>query len=56
VLTLAGIKHSELDEQFHRYKGRIVYRGDQIRNQSGDHVFLAESETATTPTTMAASI
>ena len=54
VLTLAGIKHSELEEQFHRYKGRIVYRGDQIRNQSGDHVFFAESETATTPTTIAA--
>ena len=54
VLTLAGIKHSELEEQFHRYKGRIVYRGDQIRNQSGDHILFSESETTTTPTTIAA--
>ena len=42
VLTLAGIKHSELDEQFHRYKGCIVYRGDQIRNQS-DSVVIKNS-------------
>ena len=54
VVTLAGIKHSELPEVFHRYKGRIVYRGDQIRNQSGEHVFFAENETATTPTARAA--
>ena len=54
VLTLAGIKHSELPEEFHRYKGRIVHRGDQIRNQSGEHVFFAENETATTPTAIAA--
>jgi hypothetical protein len=31
-----------------------VYRGDQIRNQSGEHVFFAENETATTPTAIAA--
>ena len=54
VLTLAGIKHSELPEEFHRNKGRIVYRGDQIRNQSGEHVFFADNETATTPTAIAA--
>ena len=54
VLTLAGIKHSELSEEYHRYKGRIVYRGDLIRNQVGEHVFFAENETATTPTTIAA--
>ena len=48
------MKHSELEEQFHRYKGRIVYRGDQIRNQSGDHILFSESETTTTPTTIAA--
>ena len=54
VLTLAGIKHFEMPEEFHKYKGRIVYRGDQIRNQSGEHVFFTENETATTPTAIAA--
>ena len=54
VLTLAGIKHHELSPEYHKYKGRIVYRGDQIRNQSGEHVFFAENETATTPTAIAA--
>ena len=33
VLTLAGIKHFKMPEEFHKYKGRIVYRGDQIKNQ-----------------------
>ena len=30
VLTLAGIKHFEMPEECHQYKGRIVYRGDRI--------------------------
>ena len=28
VLTLCGIKHYETSEEHHKYKGRIVYRGD----------------------------
>lgn len=40
VLILAGIKHFEMDQEYHRHKGRIVYRGDPIRNQNGDHVFF----------------
>ena len=40
VLILAGIKHFEMDQEYHRRKVRIVYRGDLIRNQNGDHVFF----------------
>ena len=54
VLVLAGIKQFEMDETYHRHKGRIVYRGDLIRNQFGDHVFFTENEAATTPTAIAA--
>ena len=54
VLMLAGIKHHEMPEEYHQYKGRIVYRGDRITNQMGDHVFFSENETATTPTAIAA--
>jgi len=38
VLTLAGIKHFEMPEECHQYKGRIVYRGDRITDQSGQTV------------------
>ena len=54
VLALAGIKHHAMPEEYHQYKGRIVYRGDRITNQMGDHVFFSENETATTPTAIAA--
>ncbi len=54
VLTLAGIKHFEMPEEYHQYKGRIVYRGDRITDQSGQTVFFTENETATTPTAIAA--
>ena len=49
VLTLAGIKHHELSPEYHKYKGRIVYRGDVIKDQFNQHVFFTEAETTTTP-------
>lgn len=52
-----GIRRSPLpllSEEYHRYEGRVVYRGDQVRNQSGEHVFFQENETATMPTAIAA--
>lgn len=48
LLTLCGIKHYELEPERWKYKGRIVYRGDRIRDSDGN-VLLFE-ETATTPT------
>ena len=30
---LCGLKHAEQDVSLHKYKGRIVYRGDDIREQ-----------------------
>ena len=48
LLTLCGIKHYELEPSKWKYKGRIVYRGDRIRDSEGNIILF--QETATTPT------
>ena len=35
VMDLCHVKHAELSEEFWRYKGRVVFRGDQVRDESG---------------------
>ena len=52
LLTLVGIKHLELDPSHCRWKGRIVYRGGQVRDQ--DNNLLLFDHTATTPTSLIA--
>jgi hypothetical protein len=42
----------KLDESKHRYKGRIVYRGDKVFTQNGDIVLF--TEVSTSPTTLIA--
>ena len=49
---LCGIKHWEQPIEKHKYKGRIVYRGDLIKNESDEIVLYAD--TATTPTALVA--
>ena len=46
--------HDELPPEFQKYRGRIVYRGDMIKDQFNQHVFFTEAETATTPAMLAA--
>ena len=50
LLTLCGVKHFELHPTQHKYKGRVVFRGDQVRDASGNLVLFGSEETATTPT------
>lgn len=50
-MTLCGIKHFELDPSPWRWKGRIVYRGDQVRDEDNNTKLF---ETATTPTSLIA--
>ena len=50
--VLCGIKHWEQPVEAHKYKGRIVYRGYLIRNESDEIVLYAD--TATTPTALTA--
>ena len=51
-LTLCGIKYWECPSDQWKYKGRIVYRGDLVKDQS-DHIVLFEN-TATCPTGLTA--
>ena len=52
ILTLCGIKHAELSAAEHRFKGRIVYRGDRVLDENNQLVFF--SETSTNPTALTA--
>ena len=52
LLTLCGIKHAELLPEQQKYKGRIVYRGDYITDES--HSLVLFQDTATTPTALSA--
>ena len=35
AMTIAGVKNSELPESQHVHKGRVVYRGDAVKDQEG---------------------
>ena len=52
LLTLCGIKHFELGPSQWKYKGRVVYRGDRIRDTDGNVILF--QETATSPTAIIA--
>ena len=51
VFPLCRIKHSELAAIFHRYKGRVVFGGNQIRDEMGTlAVFLEQGASASSMT------
>ena len=52
VLTLCGIKHHELEPEHWKYKGRVCYRGDVVKD-AWNNILMFE-ETATTPTSIIA--
>ena len=54
LLTLCRVKHWEQDISCHKYKGRIVYRGDDIRDAEGAQVVFDPIETSTNPTALIA--
>ena len=54
LLTLCGLKHAKQDVSLHKYKGRIAYRGDDIRDQDGCQVVFDPVETCTNPTALVA--
>ena len=35
AMTIAGVKHAEMEEDKHVYKGRVVYRGDATKDEQG---------------------
>jgi hypothetical protein len=52
LLILVGIKYHEFEPAHWRWKGRIVYRGDMVRDQFSNVVLF--EQTATTPTFLVA--
>ena len=39
LMDLCHLKNSELEEKFQRYKGRVVFRGDDVKDQHGHFAF-----------------
>ena len=46
TLPLYHIKHSELPAEFHVYKGRVVFGGNQIKDENGVPAIFAEQGTS----------
>ena len=45
-MELCHEKHSELPESLRAYKGRVVFRGDQVRDESGFYAVFSEQGTS----------
>ena len=41
-MDLCHLKHSELAEDFQTYKGRVVFRGDTVKDESGFYAAFTE--------------
>ena len=42
LMDLCHLKNSELDSQFQKYKGRVVLRGDIVKDDSGSYAVFTE--------------
>ena len=42
LMDLCHLKHAELDERVQKYKGRVVFRGDQVKDETGLHAVFTE--------------
>ena len=45
-MDLCHEKHSEQAEAMRRYKGRVVFRGDQVRDEDGFYAVFSEQGTS----------
>ena len=41
-MDLCYLMNSELQNKFHRYRGRVVFRGDIVKDDSGNHAVFTE--------------
>ena len=46
IMPLCHIKNSELEAEMQSYKGRIVFRGDQVRDENGFYAVFSEQGTS----------
>ena len=52
-MDLCHLKNSELEPQFQKYKGRVVLRGDIVKDDSGSYVVFTEQGSSTSQMTAA---
>ena len=52
-MDLCHLKNSELEPQFQKYKGRIVFRGDIVKNDSGSYAVFTEQGSSASQMTAA---
>ena len=50
---LCHLKHSELEPKFQKYKGRVVLRGDIVKDDSGSYALLTEQGSSASQMTAA---
>ena len=48
LMTIASVKHAELAAEFQKLKGRIVFRGDNVRDQDGATAVFQELSSSPT--------
>ena len=53
LVDLCHLKNSELEPQFQRYKGRVVLRGDIVKDDSGSYAVFTEQGSSASKTTAA---
>ena len=53
LMDLCHLKNSELEPQFQKYKGRVVLRGDIVKDDSGAYAAFAEQGSSVSQMTAA---
>ena len=50
---LCHLKNSELEPQYQKYKGRVVFRGDNVKDDSGSYAVFTEQGSSASQMTAA---
>ena len=53
LMDLCHQKNSELEPQFHKYRGRVVLRGDTVKDDSGAYAVFTEQGSSASQMTAA---
>ena len=53
LMDLCHLKNSELEEQLQKYKGRVVLRGDIVKDDSGSYAVFTEQRSSASQVTAA---
>ena len=53
LIDLCHLKNSELEPQFQKYQGRVVFRGDIVKGDSGSYAVFTEQGSSASQMTAA---